>query len=485
MAASGVDRGADLCAMGVAELGRLYRARELSPVEVVQAVVERIERYNPELNAFITVLADSALESARAAEAQIRAGIDLGPLHGVPVSVKDIINVRGTRTTAASRVLLDAPLDEADAPVVRRLRGAGAILVGKVNLHEFAFGDPDPEGPFGRVQNPRKVGHQSGSSSSGSAASVAAGLGVISIGTDTGGSIRNPSGVCGVVGLKPTYGLVPLRGVIPLASRLDHVGPLARSIEDAAAALSVRAGHDPLDPYSAKVPVDDYAGAAGRGIEHLRVGVPTNPFYQVGSAEMRSLRENVRRLLADIGLISVPLELPRAEETNDLGMLLLTTDLWVYHERHQERAALYGRHFAQRAASGRRTTGIEYAKAKAAQTEIRRLWLDLFEKVDLLILPSNLVGAPPHGVDEVEVDGERCPVRMGISRFNRVSNLTGFPSLALPIGLNSADMPIGAQLVGPPFSEARLIAVGHQLERALGNLTRRWGIEPRGTQEGL
>ncbi|HEX2171156.1 MAG TPA: amidase, partial [Dehalococcoidia bacterium] len=229
MTTTHTDRSTDLCRMGVAELAQGYRDGSISPVEVARATLDRIGRLNPRLNAFLTVLEDSALAGAAAAEQLLKAGVDLGPLQGVPVSVKDIVNVRGTRTTAASPQLLDAPLDEEDAPVVTRLRRAGAVLVGKTNLHEFASGLPDEEGPFGWVQNPRKLGFQPGSSSSGAGVVTAAGLSVISIGTDTGGSIRIPSILCGVVGLKATYGRVPVRGVLPLSWYLDHVGPLARS----------------------------------------------------------------------------------------------------------------------------------------------------------------------------------------------------------------------------------------------------------------
>jgi len=273
---------ADPCALGVEDLARLYRHRALSPVDVVRATLARIERLTPALNAFITVLSESALAAARAAEAQMTGGIFLGPLHGVPVSVKDIIRVHGVRTTAASRVLHDAAPDDEDATVVRRLRTAGAIVLGKVNLHEFALGDPDPDGPFGIVQNPRRVGYQAGSSSSGSGAATAAGLGVISLGTDTGGSIRHPAAVCGVVGLKPTYGLVPVRGVIPLSVHLDHVGPLGRSVADVAAALSAIAGGDAEDPFSIGAPGEDYLAAMRREVRGLRLGVPENPLFAFG-----------------------------------------------------------------------------------------------------------------------------------------------------------------------------------------------------------
>lgn len=479
MAIPSADRTTELCALGIAELGRHYRSRQLSPVEVVQATLDRIARLNPELNAYLTVMADSALAAARAAEQQLAADIDLGPLHGVPVAVKDNIAVKGTRTTAASRVLLDAPLDEADAPVVRRLRGAGAIVLGKLNLHEFAFGDPDPDGPFGRVQNPRKVGHQSGSSSSGSGCATAAGLCVVALGTDTGGSIRHPASVCGVVGLKPTYGLASIRDIIPLSVHLDHVGPLARSVADVAAGLAAIAGYDPLDPYSALAPVDDYLGALGRPVRGLRLGIPTNALYQFGVPMALALREKACQMLVDLGLVPLPLELPRAEEANDLASLIIAVDLWVYHARFRDREALYGRNFRERAQQGRAVTGIQYAQAKEAQADLRRRWLALFERVDLLVLPANVAGAPPHGQDFVEVAGQRYPTRAVTSGFNRVSNLTGFPALTLPIGALADGLPIGIQLVGPPWSEARLLAVAHALEQALGHLPVQWGIDPR------
>ncbi|MBI4504720.1 MAG: amidase [Chloroflexi bacterium] len=479
MAIPSADRSTDTCALGVAELGRLYRSRQLSPVEAVQATLDRIARLNPELNAYLTVIADAALTAARTAEQQLAAGIDLGPLHGVPVAVKDNIAAKGTRTTAASRVLLDAPLDEADAPVVRRLRGAGAILVGKLNLHEFAFGNPDPEGPFGNVQNPRKVGHQSGSSSSGSGCATAAGLCVVALGTDTGGSIRHPASVCGVVGLKPTYGLASIRDIVPVSVHLDHVGPLARSVADAAAGLAAIGGYDPLDPYSVLAPVDDYLGALGREVRGLRMGIPTNALYQLGLPAARALQEKARQTLADLGLTLLPLELPRAEEANDLTTAIISVDLCVYHERHRDREALYGRNFRERVQPGRAVTGIQYAQAKEAQADLRRRWLALFERVDLLVVPANVAGAPPHGQDWVEVDGQRYPVRTANSGFNRVSNLTGFPALTLPIGALPDGLPIGIQLVGPPFGEARLLAVAHALEQALGHLPAQWGIEPR------
>lgn len=479
MSDAAVSRSDELCALGVHELGQAYRTGKVSPLDVTQAILKRIERLNPVLRAYITVLEDAALLAARAAERQFSAGIDLGRLQGVPVAVKDIIRVRGTRTTAASRVLLDASHDEEDASVVRRLRSAGAILVGKLNLHEFARGDPDPNGPFGNVQNPRKLGHQAGSSSSGSAAAVAAGLAVAALGTDTGGSIRHPAGVCGVVGLKPTYGLVSLRGVIPLSAALDHVGPLGRSVRDVAASLTAIAGHDPLDPTSILAPVPDYVRALEDDVRGLRLGLPTNAFYQFGQREAVAVFEQGRDALVKLGLIPVPLELPSAEETNDLSKVIIDVDLWLYHEQFRHREALYGKDFLDKSLPGLEVRAVAYARAKEAQASIRCRWLRLFERADLFVLPGNVAEAPPHGATTIEVDGQAHPVSMVTSRYNRASNITGFPALVVPCGATRAGLPIGLQLVGPPLSEGRLLAVAYALEQELGNLPARWGIDPR------
>ena len=469
----------DPCAMGVRELGHLYRSKKLSPVEVTTAVLGRVRRLNPELRAYTSVVEDQALAAARAAELQVTAGIDLGPLHGVPFAVKDIIRARGTRTTAASRVLGNAPLDDEDAPVVRQLRAAGAILIGKLNLHEFARGDPDPNGGFGNVQNPRRIGRQAGSSSSGSAAAVAAGLSVIALGTDTGGSIRHPASVCGVVGLKPTYGRVPLRGVIPLSSSLDHVGPLGRSVVDVAAAMTTIAGHDEANSTSLLAAVPDYMASLAENVSGLRLGLPTNSFYRFGVPDAVAILERGRRALTGLGLIPIPVELPMAEETNELSRLIIDVELWSYHEQFVTQENLYGKDFLRRSKPGLETHAVTYARARAAQSEIRQHWLRLFDRIDLLALPANSAGAPPHGVQTIEVDGEAHLVQMVCSRFNRAANVTGFPALVLPCGATTEGLPIAVQLVGPPLSEGRLLATAYALEQSLGDLVSKWGIEPR------
>ena len=473
------DANADLCSMAAVELGRRYRAGDLSPVEATRAVLDRIERVDPDLNSYIEVYADRALASARAAEIQLRAGIDLGPLHGVPLSLKDLIRVKGCRTTAASRTLMDAPSDRGDAGVTERLNAGGAVILGKVNLREFALGAPDADSPFGEVQNPRRIGYHPGGSSSGSGAAVAAGLGPISLGTDTGGSVRYPANLCGLVGLKPTNGLVSIRGVIPSSEQLDVIGPLTRSVADAAATLDAISGYDPADPWSLPVPRDRYLAALGRDLRGLRVGVPTNDLYALGEREALALHAGARERLRDLGLSLVPLSLPRPDEVAAVWDRIMSVDMAVTHAGYGFDDALYGRNLLERLEVGRKTLAVDYAKALSEKAALKREWLALFEQVDLIALPGNSAAAAPHGIETLEVDGRTYPARALFAPSNRIANLTGFPALVLPAGETSERLPIGFQLLGPPFSEARLLAVGHALEAALGNLIVQWGIAPR------
>ena len=469
----------ELCALGVAELARRYRDKSVSPVEVTRATLDRIATLHPKLNAFLTVLGDSALIAAEAAERLFLAGIDLGPLQGVPFSVKDNIEVRGTRTTAASRQRLDAPIDTEDAPVVRRLRQAGAVLVGKTNLHEFAAGVPERDGPFGWVQNPRKLGYQSGSSSSGAGAATASGQGVFALGTDTGGSIRLPALLCGTVGLKATYGRCSIRGIVPLSVYFDHVGPLTRSVADAAYALNAIAGHDAADPYSALAPVDDYVAALGRDIRGLRLGVPTNTFYRDAEPAILTAYDGAIAALRSRSLAVTELVLPRVEEVPDITQRLIHPDACAYHEQYRGREHLYAQSFRDFVLPGRERLAFDYVQARHTVAEITAAWRALFERVDVLITPSSPVVAPLHDVWVVEVGGQKRNYRLEVGRFSRPWNLCGFPAIVLPSGVTAEGLPTSVQLVAPPFAEGRLLAVAQALEQELG-MASRLGIDVRG-----
>ena len=468
----------DLCKLGVFELARLYREKQISPMEVVEAHLQRCDSLNPVLNAFLVVLRDSAMEAARASESLFRAGVDLGLLQGVPVSVKDIIRVRGTRTTAASKVLLEEDLDQSDAVVVRHLRAAGAILFGKTNLHEFATGDPDPAGPFGLVQNPRLIGYHPGSSSSGAGAAAAAGLGIIAIGTDTGGSVRIPAYLCGVSGLKPTTGRIDLEGIIPLSWTLDTVGPLARRVRDVGAAWAACAGRKsgslkPMDSASAK-----FQENLDRPVRGWRLGIPASGFFRPLQPAVSEAFEGTLKVLKDLGCQLRDFDPPGIGEMPDLTMVITQAEGSAYHERYRHRDHLYHTAFRDRVFPGREIKAMDYLAARRRQLELQEEWEKAAFGLDALVMPSGPAVAPPHGADKLEIQGQSFPIRALLSRFTRPASLLGWPALSLPNGMSKEGLPTGVQLVGPPDSEERLLILGHRLEEALG-WVKKFPIEPR------
>lgn len=468
----------ELCKLGVFDLARLYRRGEITPRDVVTAHLRRCERLNPKLNAFLLLLDKSAIQAAKSAEALFRAGIDLGPLQGIPVSVKDLIRVKGTRTTAGSRVLLQEPADQYDAAIVQRLRSAGAIVFGKTNLHEFASGDPDPAGPFGWVQNPRRIGHHPGMSSSGAGASIAAGLGVIALGTDTGGSIRIPAYLCGVAGLKPTNGRLNMEGIIPLSWTLDTVGPLARRVGDVAAAwlACTESGMAPNINIDRKEM--DFPNSLEQAVRDWRVGIPRSQFFEQKELPVTTAFEETLKLLRSFGCQLINFDPPDIERTSELSLLITRAEAATYHERYGEREQLYGSGFLQeRLLPGREIKAWVYLLARRQQNELQQRWLKLTERFDALILPSGPVVAPRHGTSTMDFGGEKIHYRALLSRFTRLFNLLGWPALTIPNGIDDQGLPVGVQIVGPPDSEIRLLTLGHQLEQALG-LVEKLGIEP-------
>jgi len=466
----------ELCNLSISDLARLYRSGEVSPVEVIRAHLQRCERLNPVLNACLILLSDSAMEAARAMEALFRAGVDLGPLQGVPVSVKDIVRVRGTRMTAGSRVLLQEAEDQEDAVVVRRLRAAGAIVIGKTNLHEFATGDPDPAGPFGLVQNPRRMGYQPGSSSSGAGAAVAAGLGVVALGTDTGGSVRIPASLCGVAGLKPTTGRIPLDGIIPLSSTLDTVGPLARRVSEVAMAFA-GCGGGGLKEEAGDLSEASLLNELDQTVRGWRVGVARGEFFSKVQPIVAVTFENTLQLLGDLGCHLIDFDPPEVESMVELTVLITQAEGAAYHERYRDREHLYGPSFRDRIFPGRHVSASAYLAARREQLQFQEEWLKLGRRFDVVVMPAGPAVAPPHGTSTIEIGGEPFAVRSLLSRFTRPFSLLGWPAMSIPNGMGIDGLPTGIQIAGPPDSEERLLTIGYQIERALG-LVDRLGIEP-------
>jgi aspartyl-tRNA(Asn)/glutamyl-tRNA(Gln) amidotransferase subunit A len=467
----------EICDLGVFDLAQSYRRKELSPVEVVSAHLERCNRLNPALNAYLTILNDSASQAACAIESIFRAGIDLSLLQGVPVSIKDLIRMRGLRTTAGSQVLLQEPPDQIDAIIVQRLRAAGAVIIGKTNLHEFAVGDPDPEGPFGLVQNPRRIGFHPGSSSSGAGAAVAAGLGVIAIGTDTGGSIRIPAYLCGVAGLKPTTGRIPLDGIIPLSISLDSVGPLARRVEDVAVAFAACTDQSLSSPFVSDGSGNSLLNQLNQTVKGWRIGIPPEGFFTKVQPAVSTAFGGTLQVLRDLGCQLVAFEAPGIEAMPELVLSIIQAEGAAYHERYRTRQELYGNGFREYIFPGRDMKASTYLAARWQQMELQKKWLEVARRFDLILVPSGPAVAPQHGIHNIEVGGESFPFRPLLGRFTRPFNLLGWPALSIPNGITTEGLPTGIQIAGPPDSEWRLLNFGHQLENSLG-IVAKLEIEP-------
>jgi aspartyl-tRNA(Asn)/glutamyl-tRNA(Gln) amidotransferase subunit A len=432
--------------------GRKLRAGEISALEVTEACLRRIEADNPRLNAFILVLADEAREQARQADRELAAGLDRGPLHGVPISIKDLIDVRGTPTTAASRVRDGHANAEHDAPAVAHLRQAGAVFIGKTNLHEFAFGTTSEESAFGPARNPHDPSRSPGGSSGGSAISVATGMALATVGTDTGGSIRIPSAACGVVGLKPTYGEVSSDRVVPLSPTLDHVGPLARSVTDAWLVYRGLVGaslaeHSRATASSRRARALDVAAPVP--IIGLRLAVPRVYFCDLLDDEVRVRFEESLSRLRDAGVRIDETDIVHARDTAPVYLTLVLSDAAAYHaatlESMPER---YTPPVRIRLEMGRYVLAEDYARALKGRDVLRREVDAAVAGHDALVLPTLPIPAPPLGVASVPVGGTVEPVRNLMLRLTQLFNLTGHPAISLPCGHTSGGLPCGLQLVG-------------------------------------
>jgi len=452
IAASAFGQTQDLSALSMKKAADLVRSKAASPTELTQACLKRIEKYDRSINSFITITAEGALAEARTLSDEQQRGKWRGPLHGVPIALKDNIDTAGVRTTAASQLFKDRVPTE-DAEVVRRLKNAGAILVGKLNLHEFAYGGTSAVTYFGPVHNPWALDRTPGGSSGGPAAAVSADLCFGSLGTDTAGSIRLPASLCSIVGLMPTYGRVSNRGVIPLAWSLDHVGPMCKTVEDAALMLSVIAGYDEQDSTSVDTPVPDYLARLKTSTSKLRLGIPRAPFFDALHPDVAKATDAaidvLRRLTGSIADVRLP-QAPAG--------LILGVEAYAYHaqwftktpELYQPavRAAL------QRSADSKADA---YAQALRNLAQARRDIRKVFSNVDLLILPT--LADPPFKVEE--------GLTRNISARNTLPfDIFGIPMISVPCGFTSEGYPIGLQIGGPPWAEASVLALAYAYEQA-------------------
>jgi aspartyl-tRNA(Asn)/glutamyl-tRNA(Gln) amidotransferase subunit A len=443
---------ADPAHLDIVEAGHQLRAGRLSAEVLVEDCLANIAARNDELRAFITVTADSARAAARQADLELGARVDRGPLHGIPIAVKDLVDQSGTPTTSGSAVPPHAPA--ADAVVVERLRAAGAVLVGKTNLHEFAFGTTSEDSAFGAVRNPLDPSRSAGGSSGGSAAAIASGMALAALGTDTGGSVRIPSAACGLVGLKPGFGEVPVDGVVPLSTTLDHVGPLARTVTDAAALYGVltRGG-----PRALKAP----------DLARLTFGRLTGYFEELLEAEVRSAYDAALAALGAAGARIVERTLPHAADVPAIYLHIVLPEAAAYHAATLERCPeRYTPNVRLRLEMGRYILAEDYLRALAAQRVIRNEVDQALDGVDALVLPSLAIAAPPLGLDAVDFDRRREPVRAVMLRLTQGFNLSGHPAIALPCG-SSRRLPASLQLVGRHARTWALLDLAASVERRL------------------
>lgn len=448
----------ETCWLSIAEATRLLRERQISPIALTEVCLQRIERLNPKVNAFITVTAESAIDAAGRAEREIRNGRWRGPLHGIPVGLKDLFDTKGVATSAASGLFKDRVPKE-DCEVVRRLKSAGAVLLGKLNMHEFAYGGSSVVSFFGPVANPWSYEHIAGGSSSGSTAAVAAGMCYGSLGTDTGGSIRLPSAYCGTVGLKPTYGRVSTRGVIPLSWSCDHVGPITRTVADAAIMLQAIAGYDPEDPTSVNAPVPDYSAALCEKAR-LRIGIPRAHFYDELDSEIEAAINAAVSRLGEIGTNVKDVDLPTANDT-----VVLRAEAYAYHlEGIRTHAELYQPDTLRRIRSGEGIPAVDYIRARRQIEQYRREILSLFEEVDLLITPTTPV--PPPTIAELVGDLENLRSKeIVMLRNTRPFNALGLPTISVPCGFTKQGLPIGIQITAAPWAEGHVLRLAYSCEQ--------------------
>ena len=463
----------ELCYISAAQLSRLIKEKKLSPVEVVEAHLARIDALEPTLNSFITLMPEQAMAAARVAEKEVQSGGYRGPLHGVPLGLKDLYYVKGVRNTSGSRVFDDF-IPELDCTIAARFKQAGAILLGKLNMHPLAYGPTGENPDYGNMHNPWNPELISGGSSGGSGSAAAAGQGTLTMGTDTGGSIRIPSALCGLSGLKPTYGRLSRFGITPLSWGLDHPGPMARTVEDCALVLNAVAGYDPLDPASADVPVPDFTRSLSGGMSGLRVGVPKEYFEVPVDPQVEQAVRRAIEVLGELGGVVTDVSLPMFDASMAISTTILMAEAAAYHRNLVlERGSQLPESVRLRIEAGLFISAADYLEAQQARTLLYRQSCELLRDVDILAGPTVPITAHKLGETKV-IDGDTTMGAIpALTQHTRTYNTNGFPAITVPCGFSDDGLPIGLQLAGRPFDEETVLRAAHAYQQATEWHTRR------------
>lgn len=449
----------ELCFLSIVEAARLIQARELSPVELTDAFLKRIELVDPRVKSYVTPMADTAILEARRAESEVMKGNHRGPLHGIPVALKDLYDTAGVRTTGQSKVL-EHRVPAEDASTTRLLKESGAVILGKLAMHEFALGGPQTS-LFEQACNPWKLDHVTGGSSSGSGAAVAAGLCMGALGSDTGGSIRGPASLCGIVGLKPTYGRVSRYGVLPLSWSLDHCGPMTWTVEDTALILQVIAGYDPMDPTSSTVSVPDYSVSLTDGVKGLTIGLPRHYFFNSDYVDSETLAA-VEKAVADLeglGARVQEITVPSLEYTSTANTITMIGEAFGYHRKNLiEQPQNFGEAVRLRFYMGSLFSSADYIQAQRARNRAKKEFADILNRVDVIACPTSLnVASPVSDVNPLTM--------MRVPSFTAPFNQTGMPAISLPCGFSKSGLPIGLQIAGRPFDEPTVLRAAYTYEQ--------------------
>ena len=457
--------GKELYYLSAGELGRLIQKREVSPVEVIEAHIARIEALEPRLNSFITFLPEKAREEARIAEKEIAAGRYRGPLHGIPLGLKDLYYVKGIPNTAGAKIFKDF-VPDFDSTVTRKLREAGTILLGKLNMHPFAYGPTGENADYGHMHNPWNTEFITGGSSGGSGSAAASGQCALTMGSDTGGSIRIPSALCGLAGLKPTYGRASRYGLTPLAWSQDHPGPLVRTVEDCALVLNATGGYDPNDPTSVNLPVPDYTKALTGNIKGLRIGVPKEYFETPIDEEVKDIVWKGIRTFEELGATVSEISWPMYPQAAPIANTIQMAEATAYHQTLlKEKAAQIWQPVRLRLEAGFFISAVDYVQAERARALFAQQSLELMKQVDLLAGPTLPVVAFKIGTNEMKMGNKTIKAIPLLTQYTRPFNINGFPAISIPCGF-SKELPVGLQLAGRPCEEETVLRAAHAYEQA-------------------